>query len=1031
MKRLMTTLLFVLLYGTGLCLAQDGVTVSGAVTFTDGGNTISSGITGTVSLLDQDQVIASGLVDTKNIAPDGGYNFASVYAIENVPAGTYTLSFIGKGNNYTLVYEKTDIVVGQEAVVHDFEATIDNTRGFVTLRIRFDANIFETGYSYSSSPVVGATVTCTPTGADDGTSVSAVSDAQGEAKFLLAKNATTQYRVSVASDIYLDTTFTMTAFTENPYAPGGFVANDLNVYMREKPLPTVTVSGSVTKPTDMPTGLKLQLTTIKNKALEAIDLKENYSFAGVPVGSGNTTLALYDPTNYSDYYRVYNYAITSPENGQFTVTGEDGGTFTQNITITKVAANVTGTVKNASSMGARPTITLTKQGESSPVYTTNNVQYTGGFTIAGVKPGTYTIGAQINGFTLKNAPTVTVTESLKDVAIADELEFEAADMEITFSVNSLYLRNSTTYEMTYLKGAEVKLYAGGADITTATPLATATADDYGNASLLYNGKIGDQFIITVTHAAIKTAQQTVTVTSSYSSCSFYGLLEPSGSEVPTNPLLGVKDFTYTQLTDSTLTLSWNWPTEWQNEADYEIQNISLSRRASSASSERATTLASWSKSTLEFGKPATTTDTVPQTDEIYIYSFSIRYAQPVGTFDTGYTIDMRIRHTLAYGVNDEEMGSIQTRNEAGQHYVKNDQISLIAKANDGYKFVEWQRAWSIAEGAPIDPAYTTTRDTLTFYMPSSDLRLTAIFKKNRFVITLNATPENAGTVSGGGTYEGDTTVTVKAVANNGYQFVAWMDGDKEVTTKAEYKFKPEDDRTLTAVFEEMKYVLGLGVNHAEWGQVEGGGEVTAGSEVTVKAMANEGYKFVAWMEGENEASKAEIYTFTMPANDLILTAVFENAKTQYTVTLKAEPADGGTVEGGGEFTEGADATVKATPKEGFRFVAWKEGETEVSTSTVYSFVVSKDVTLTAVFAEGTANETLESAIWTVFSENGTLIIKGVAGDRYMVYDLNGVLAGQARCTGADIRMDVAPNRLYIVRRIASNGHFDAKKIVVR
>lgn len=45
---------------------------------------------------------------------------------------------------------------------------------------------------------------------------------------------------------------------------------------------------------------------------------------------------------------------------------------------------------------------------------------------------------------------------------------------------------------------------------------------------------------------------------------------------------------------------------------------------------------------------------------------------------------------------------------------------------------------------------------------------------------------------------------------------------------------------------------------------------------------------------------------------------------KYTVSLSVSPVGGGSVTGGGEYTEGSQGTVTATPSEGYRFVGWVE-----------------------------------------------------------------------------------------------------------
>lgn len=1039
MKRLMTTLLFVLLCGTGLGLAQDGVTVSGTVTFNNPyseGQVVEGAASGTVKLLQNGSEIYTGTVTSAYNSELG--NGISSYAIQNVAAGTYTLSFEGEGYAKTLVYTG-EITVESTDLTKDFLAEIDETRGFMTLNIRFDENVFETGYSYNSVPVTDATASCTQTGGGHAT-LTAASDQQGVVKFLVPKDETRRYTIHITSNAYQDTTFETAGCSQHEYA--GIRFTNTNVYMREKPLPTVSLSGNVTlggeKLNALPGEMKIGLKTVKGKHLTAEVANGQYAFEAVPVGE--TTLYLQDPDGSYDYNLdntlAANYAVKTPADGKITL-GQDETASLQNIDLERIAVNVSGELTGLAAGTSGFSVMLTDKNDPSKTYrtSTNTVD---AFTFKGVKPGTYTVSINGTGYEPENAiPEVTVTLD-QDVAVP-AIAMNAVDVQLTISVN-LGKYNDYKGETDYLAGAKIELWAYDRDTESKTTLLTEktmTESDYGRFEYSTTAKLGSPFFIQVSHTGIETVSKTLVANSQYSSFDLSGDIQ----FIYDGPaLLSVENFQaqWDEAKDS-LILSWRWPDALKDADTYEIERIQLDKKRTevpgpgimikywSAPYDRETGKASFAFDSL----PVTLKDMVENGYQ-YTYSFSIRYKKPyAGILDTNFIVDFRIKHTLAYGVNDTAMGSIRTENEAGSHYFENDNIVLIAVPNDGYKFVEWQGSRSIEENAPIDPAYTTDKDTLTFFMPYSDLRLTAVFKKNRFAITLNVNLENAGTVSGGGTYEGDTTVTIKAVANNGYQFKAWMEGDQEVTTKAEYKFKPEDDRTLTAVFEEMKYVLGVGVNNPEWGKVEGSGEFAVGSEVTVKAIANEGYKFVAWMDGETEVSKEAVYVFKMPAKDLTLTAVFEDAATYYTVTLQANKAEWGTVAGDGEFAEGHTATVRATPNENYHFVAWMEGDREVSTTAVYSFKVEKDVTLTAVFAEGSANEELEAARWSLYAENGTLVINGLSGDRYSVYDLNGRLAGQALCTGAEIRMDVAPNKLYIVRRISAAGLFGAKKIIVR
>lgn len=65
-------------------------------------------------------------------------------------------------------------------------------------------------------------------------------------------------------------------------------------------------------------------------------------------------------------------------------------------------------------------------------------------------------------------------------------------------------------------------------------------------------------------------------------------------------------------------------------------------------------------------------------------------------------------------------------------------------------------------------------------------------------------------------------------------------------------------------------------------------------------------------------------------------------------------AAAGSITGGGNFTEGAEVTLVATPNEGYRFVGWRNARNQqgyVSAQTSITVEASQDVTLFAVFAE--------------------------------------------------------------------------------
>ncbi len=67
---------------------------------------------------------------------------------------------------------------------------------------------------------------------------------------------------------------------------------------------------------------------------------------------------------------------------------------------------------------------------------------------------------------------------------------------------------------------------------------------------------------------------------------------------------------------------------------------------------------------------------------------------------------------------------------------------------------------------------------------------------------------------------------------------------------------------------------------------------------------------------------------------------------QHTLTLTANPENGGTVTGSGEYSEGISVEITAAANEGYEFVRWSDG----NTNPTRTITISEDLALTAQFA---------------------------------------------------------------------------------
>ena len=106
--------------------------------------------------------------------------------------------------------------------------------------------------------------------------------------------------------------------------------------------------------------------------------------------------------------------------------------------------------------------------------------------------------------------------------------------------------------------------------------------------------------------------------------------------------------------------------------------------------------------------------------------------------------------------------------------------------------------------AMADNIDTTIKESGGDRSGEASISLTAVVPEppaNTYTIAVSANPSAGGTVSGGGDFAENASVTVTATANSGYSFVKWTENGEQVSTNANYTFTATANRTLVAVFE--------------------------------------------------------------------------------------------------------------------------------------------------------------------------------------------------------------------------------------
>ena len=191
------------------------------------------------------------------------------------------------------------------------------------------------------------------------------------------------------------------------------------------------------------------------------------------------------------------------------------------------------------------------------------------------------------------------------------------------------------------------------------------------------------------------------------------------------------------------------------------------------------------------------------------------------------------------------------------------ELVATAPEKDGYTFTGWE-----VTGLPAD--VDTTKATITFKMPANNVTLTPQYKKNTYTLTVDGVDEQ---------HVAGDDINFIASDKEGYTFSYWKaEGVPEGTdtTKANIRFTmPANNVTLEAQYKQNTYTLTVN------GKPE---QRTFGEEVTLIARKPEGMTFSHWEIKKGLAADAvdvrsEKITFTMPANDVEISAIYNKVPT--------------------------------------------------------------------------------------------------------------------------------------------------------
>ncbi len=211
------------------------------------------------------------------------------------------------------------------------------------------------------------------------------------------------------------------------------------------------------------------------------------------------------------------------------------------------------------------------------------------------------------------------------------------------------------------------------------------------------------------------------------------------------------------------------------------------------------------------------------------------------------------------------------------------QISLMATPDEGYIFVEWRAGTEVVS---TEPFFNTTAQ--------SDRTYTAVFEENTGTVTIEVKGSGGYAYIGNGTdrklevAKGSTVfIRASALEGSGKKFAYWSTGNTIASGKGTiftnenpYEFTANTDAVFYVNFVTEETDLNVTIEAAATagGRASIYGEqkqtIALGSRIIFEAIADNGYTFKCWINGNETVSTEPVYT-TVAREAMTLTANFE------------------------------------------------------------------------------------------------------------------------------------------------------------
>ena len=265
----------------------------------------------------------------------------------------------------------------------------------------------------------------------------------------------------------------------------------------------------------------------------------------------------------------------------------------------------------------------------------------------------------------------------------------------------------------------------------------------------------------------------------------------------------------------------------------------------------------------------------------------------------------------------------------------------------------------------------------TYIKDLQDFMQSGHIERDYYRVTLVPSPEEGGIVGCSGSaivpdensdgfrfqFEAGSRVELYAKPVQGYHFKGWKEfhTNEIMSISPNWSFTIKKDMDLIGVFEKdeapiEQFYINVNADPANAGYVVGAGTFPKGTRHSITAAAIQGYHFTHWTDSLNRIVSTNLQYDLVVEKDETYTAHFEldaPVIEEYNVTIITNPADKGSVSGGGTYKSGQTAIIVPSPVEGWAVdtVTASGGNLVDNGNGTYSVVVTRDLTITVNFKE--------------------------------------------------------------------------------